>query len=36
MNLTFWTPDYWYPFLLVLGLSVMGLLLAFVAACDRV
>ncbi len=26
----------WIPALLMLGLGVMGLLLAFVAACDKV
>jgi hypothetical protein len=36
MELAFWTQNYWYLLLFLLGLAVMGLLAGFIAACDRV
>ena len=31
-----WTLTLWYPALFLLGLIVMGVLFAFIAACDKI
>ncbi len=36
VELTPWNLDVWLPAMLVLGLVILGALLAFVAACERV
>ena len=36
MELTPWNLNVWIPATLLLGILVMGALLAFVAACDKV
>jgi hypothetical protein len=36
VELTAWNLNVWLPAMLLLGLVILGALLAFVAACDRV
>ncbi len=36
MDLTAWNLQVWLPAFFLLGLTVLGLMFAFIAACDKI